>query len=186
MEDSTAINLERDKSFNEKLRSSESALEDRRRESSESHTAYFDKLAILSAGSIGVAISLIGAALSSKLVVSYMTPTSKCLIVGSLFLLLVALSLCLLHNYLELKVQRHSVPLAQLVKEQVLLGRGFDYGNYGGIGAFAQINKDVLKLEGAIASLRRIAYQVGLAASLSFLLGYFCVLVWVATIIYRA
>jgi hypothetical protein len=186
MEDSTAINLERDKRFDEKLKSSQLAVEDRARASSESHTAFFDKLAVLSAGSIGVAISLIGAALSSKLVVSYFAPSSKWLIIGSLFLLFIALSLCILHNYLELKVQRHSVPLAKRVKEQVLMGRGFEYGNYGGLEVFARINEDVMKLEGNMTSLRLAAYRVGLAASLSFLFGYLCVLVWIAIIIHKA
>jgi hypothetical protein len=78
------------------------------------------------------------------------------------------------------------VPLAKRVKEQVLMGRGFEYGNYGGLEVFARVNEDVKKLEGDILSLRRVAHRVGLAASLSFLFGYLCVLIWVAIIIHKA
>jgi len=188
MEDSTAINLDRDKRYDERVRRSLVARDEADRARSESHITFFDKLAVLSASSIAVAISLIGASLSSKSIGLFSTLTSKGLTLASLGLLFAALSLCIIHNYLELKVYRRMVRLADLTAKQTIANQGFEYGQTW-ILASHQVQpntaNEIRDEEVKISSLRMVSYRIGFAASLSFLMGYLFVLSWIAGIVVR-
>jgi hypothetical protein len=183
MEESTAINFDRDKRFYERFASAQRNTADRNRLASDGHIAFFDKLAVLSAGSIGVSVSLLGAVLTSKSSALLTTRSAKYFVCASLFLLLLSLLLCLVHNHLQLGLLKRLIPLSRLIEDQVMLGRGFDFGNYSAMGPFQQKEKEYEDASEAIERADKKISIVGSIASSCFGLGYLCVIVWIVTAI---
>ncbi len=168
--------------WRERLRFSEEA----RRHHSGIRTSFFDKMIVLSSGTIAVIVSLVSSSSQSRLGSTLFQVFPRGILVAALSMVAISLLLAVVHNRVEIKAIAHDYRAAELSERAAAIRVATSMNQHPAyIADYDKLSKEKDEWSQAAKAVRDRVDKIGFCAVLSLTGGYIALFVWIVILLFK-